>query len=230
MNNDIKTNDTKLAVDIDENELVQFQTRYKDERNAHKRDLSLIFDVWFSQVCVVWNEALNNYDNHIRWTHDQLYQLLVGLNTHLSLRDALILSAMREIPMESLITLITEPMTRNSSELVRMTLLEVFEDNSVRPDIERVMCAIHIISDLEKITPQSFSAGLLSMKAYWLWWLGRINEAWKVNMEALSIDDKYPLSRIIFSALEHDIYPAWCRERLRKTVTTSDKASDEKSS
>lgn len=188
--------------------------RYEQDYIDSKRDAespSELFTDWFAAICVLWAMALHHCQRRIEWSEDQLYKAIVGLNTHLSLRDAFILTAMEEIPLRSILTLVTHPWREFSSELVKHSLIEIFENPDATPQRDRIECAIDLLQQLKVDFDEQYNVCIYAMTAYWRWWMGDIDEAREMNDRALSIDQDYSLSRIINTVLIHELYPAWYR-------------------
>ncbi|MDF7664068.1 DUF4192 domain-containing protein [Bifidobacterium sp. ESL0763] len=165
---------------------------------------------WLDEPFAQWNENLER--GRARMGRECACRLVVAMADALAARDALILSLVGGLRGEgataTMLGCATHPHEPDNVRLLYRGLDRAFNDASLRPDARRLRAGIGMLRDLAARAPGRFRVQPLCVVAYTLWWLGE-DEAGGYARLALERDGSCVLARIICSAIEDEVCPAW---------------------
>ena len=165
-----------------------------------------------SEAFLIWMDALEqaSVKNDEPWRvgvtrtecsldRDTVIRITVGMGEMLSIRDALLISAIvdeQRASREFLMDFAERPKQPINAQRLEQLLSDAFHDPSARPDMKRCDQAINMLFDII---------------SYIMWWMGQ-EGAMAAAISALAIDDQCSLAAIVCSAVERHIGPAWTSE------------------
>ncbi|MDF7664795.1 hypothetical protein [Bifidobacterium sp. ESL0745] len=164
-----------------------------------------------------FGEWCDNLCNHVHiMSKDHAMQICVAMADMLSARDALIMSLVAayqaNVGTKAMLDLAAEPHDpANVIHLYRL-LDRAFNDGDCSPDFTRCACGIDMLVGMAKLVSGRFEVQPLTAAAYGSWWMGS-DDAIDYAQRALSLDEQCTLARIICSAINQDLQPAWRIER-----------------
>lgn len=136
---------------------------------------------------------------------------VIAMNESMAMRDSLLLSIVSNLTWDELIQVGVYPSRSQTARLVASTLGEVFHSHRTHPDPRRILLSQKLLNCIQGAVPQALSAQPDAMLAYVDWWAGEYHDALKFARMAIDADPSCTLPTIIIRAVEHGVYPAWCR-------------------
>lgn len=164
-----------------------------------------------------FGEWCDNLRDHVHtMSKDHAMQICVAMADMLSARDALIMSLVAacqtNIGAKAMLDLAAEPHDpANVIHLYRL-LDRAFNDCDCSPDFTRCACGIDMLVGMAKLVSGRFEVQPLTVAAYGSWWVGS-DDALDYAQQALSLDEQCTLARIICSAINQGLQPAWRMEQ-----------------
>lgn len=201
--------------------IAQRQADFMSERMTNPNSEPEIIHRWLSDVCLEWMHMMNAPYDEVQekvetsveapqWSEDEYYRFIVGITKYLAFRDAIILTAMRNLPEAMTLDFLRHPTHRRSTMLVHEILASLINDVNAQPDSERLSRCMDILDAIKILVPEKYHAPFYGIQAYLLWASGEFSKALTANKHALNQDRNYTLSLITGKALDKKIYPAWC--------------------
>lgn len=168
-------------------------------------------DKWFAPLMDRWNGLLSRDEGG--FSHEERVTLAVLATEYLSMRDALILAALREMGGGEL-TCCTPGRIRWSR---RPWSRANCHGRSRTPTVSRTCGAGgRATALLESVTadaPDGYEAQPMAACAYLMWMADRSTVAAVRALKALALDDDCSLATLVLAAGEHGIRPAWAGRR-----------------
>lgn len=165
---------------------------------------------WLDEPFSKWNESLAHGREGL--DHDCACKLVVAMADELAARDALILSLVGDLRGEkatrTMLRCATHPHDPGNVLMLYRRLDRAFNDATLRPDSGRCKTGVDMLLDMASRSPGRFCVQPLCVVAYTLWWLGD-GEAGDFARRALEHDGSCVLARIICSAVDDGLCPAW---------------------
>ncbi|WEV66333.1 hypothetical protein [Bifidobacterium sp. ESL0764] len=165
---------------------------------------------WLDAPFCEWNENLCNHVHSM--SASNALAICVAMADMLSTRDALIMSLVgatsTEIGVKAMLDLAAEP--HDPANVIRLYRLldAAFNDAEASPDLQRCACGIDMLVDMSTLVCGRFEVQPLTVAAYGSWWVGS-DDALDYARQALRLDGQCTLARIICSALDQGLRPAW---------------------
>ncbi|WEV58453.1 hypothetical protein OZX67_06395 [Bifidobacterium sp. ESL0728] len=165
---------------------------------------------WLDAPFEEWNDNLCNHVHNMSKPH--AVAICVAMADMLSSRDALIMSLVgathAKIGVKAMLDLAAEP--HDPANVIRLYRLldAAFNDAEASPDLERCSCGIDMLADMSGMVCGRFEVQPLTVAAYGSWWVGS-DDALDYAREALCLDEQCTLARIICSAINQGLRPAW---------------------
>ncbi|MCO6558382.1 MAG: hypothetical protein J6575_02945 [Bifidobacterium sp.] len=165
---------------------------------------------WLNEPFGEWNENLCNHVHSMSKPH--ALAICVAMADMLSSRDALIMSLVgaknAKIGVKAMLDLAAEP--HDPGNVIRLYRLldAAFNDADASPDLERCTCGIDMLVGMAGQVCGRFEVQPLTVAAYGSWWVGS-DDALDYATEALCLDEQCTLARIICSAINQGLCPAW---------------------
>ncbi|WEV63506.1 hypothetical protein [Bifidobacterium sp. ESL0732] len=185
--------------------LAQRLQEYKMEKGIAKANRE-----WLNEPFCEWNENLCNHVHSMSQSH--ALAICVAMADMLSPRDALIMSLVgaksAKIGVKAMLDLAAEPHEPGNVIRLYRLLDAAFNDADASPDLERCTCGIDMLVDMARLVCGRFEVQPLTVAAYGSWWLGS-DDALDYACEALCLDEQCTLARIICSAINQGLRPAW---------------------
>lgn len=167
---------------------------------------------WLDGPFSQWNESLVH--GHKELDHDCACKLVVAMADELPVRDALILSLVGELKgadaTKTMLRCATRPHEPANAKVLYRRLDRAFNDPMLRPNLKRCRDGIDMLLDMISRSPGRFCVQPLCVVAYTLWWLGDA-EAGDFARRVLEHDGSCVLARIVCSAVDDGLCPAWRR-------------------
>ncbi|WEV73490.1 hypothetical protein OZX74_06010 [Bifidobacterium sp. ESL0798] len=165
---------------------------------------------WLDAPFCEWNDNLCNHRH--RMSKPNATAICVAMADMLSPRDALIMSLVgatnAKVGVEAMLDLAAEP--HDPANVIRLYRLldAAFNDADASPDLERCTCGIDMLADMAAMVCGRFEVQPLTVAAYGSWWVGG-DDALDYARQALCLDGQCTLARIICSAIDQGLRPAW---------------------
>ncbi|MDF7641117.1 hypothetical protein PT279_05875 [Bifidobacterium sp. ESL0784] len=165
---------------------------------------------WLDAPFGEWNDNLR-HDVH-SMSEPHALAICVAMADMLSARDALIMSLVgatnAKIGVKAMLDLAAEP--HDPANVIRLYRLldAAFNDADASPDLERCACGIDMLADMAETVCGRFEVQPLTVAAYGSWWVGS-DDALDYARQALCLDEQCTLARIICSAIDQGLRPAW---------------------
>ncbi|WEV46134.1 hypothetical protein OZX62_06650 [Bifidobacterium sp. ESL0690] len=165
---------------------------------------------WLDEPFEEWNDNLRNHVHSMSEEH--ALAICVAMADMLSSRDALIMSLVganqAKVGVKAMLDLAAEP--HDPANVIRLYRLldAAFNDADASPDLERCVCGIDMLADMAQLVCGRFEVQPLTVAAYGSWWVGS-DDALDYAREALCLDEQCTLARIICSAINQGLRPAW---------------------
>lgn len=168
-------------------------------------------DKWFAPLMDRWNGLLSRDGGG--FSHEERVTLAVLATEYLSMRDALILAALREMGGGELHMLYARPHSMESAAVVTCELSWAFKDADCQPDMRRWGRATALLESVTADAPDGYEAQPMAACAYLMWMADRSTVAAVRALKALALDDDCSLATLVLAAGEHGIRPAWAGRR-----------------
>ena len=205
---------------MDMNDMVDTRTagtglakRVRDGFRQDRRELGpeKAADKWFAPLMDRWNGLLSRDGGG--FSHEERVTLAVLATEYLSMRDALILAALREMGGGELHMLYARPHSMESAAVVTCELSRAFKDADCQPDMRRWGRATALLESVTADAPDGYEAQPMAACAYLMWMADRSTVAAVRALKALALDDDCSLATLVLAAGEHGIRPAWAGRR-----------------
>ena len=205
---------------MDMNDMVDTRTtgtglakRVRDGFLQDRRELgpAQAADKWFAPLMDRWNGLLSRDGGG--FSHEERVTLAVLATEYLSMRDALILAALREMGGGELHMLYARPHSMESAAVVTCELSRAFKDADCQPDMRRWGRATALLESVTADAPDGYEAQPMAACAYLMWMADRSTVAAVRALKALALADDCSLATLVLAAGEHGIRPAWAGRR-----------------
>ena len=128
-------------------------------------------DKWFAPLMDRWNGLLSRDGGG--FSHEERVTLAVLVTEYLSMRDALILAALREMGGGELHMLYARPHSMESAAVVTCELSRAFKDADCQPDMRRWGRATALLESVTADAPDGYEAQPMAACAYLMWMADR---------------------------------------------------------
>ena len=157
-------------------------------------------DKWFAPLMDRWNGLLSRDGGG--FSHEERVTLAVLATEYLSMRDALILAALREMGGGELHMLYARPHSMESAAVVTCELSRAFKDADCQPDMRRWGRATALLESVTADAPDGYEAQPMAACAYLMWMADRSTVAAVRALKALALDDDCSLATLVLAAGE----------------------------
>ena len=189
------------------------QTAEEFARARERHDWREIAGEWFEDPVRRWIGTLDA-DGEPEDDMGDAIILAVGMREFLSLRDVMLVAAIRgeraDFTADRAIDFLKRPMMRNNVRWMEDMLAETFH-GSQAPDRQRCMKAVDLLLALIGRLDggnDGCQAQPYATVAYILWWLGD-ERALPMAVRAPACDEGCALAVIVASAIHRGLYPDW---------------------
>jgi hypothetical protein len=142
--------------------------------------------------------------------------LMVAMNQSMSVRDALILSLVGDLYGEQGKTIMSDfianPHDAANVRLLYQTLSAAFNDDAIHPDFDRCAYGLSMLDPMTEMSFRRFCVQPCCVVAYGLWWVDDPS-ARVYATRALDQDGECVLAKVLLSAMDKGIRPAWAQAR-----------------
>ncbi|KFJ07500.1 DUF4192 family protein [Bifidobacterium tsurumiense] len=196
---------------VDEEEMQELMEQLRAQRRAHGMAIADI--QWVSTAFEQWRSGLTRHVQAL--DRASIAALAVGMAQSLAVRDALIVSMVASktarLP-NTMKRFVSRPHDSRNARLMCHLLDEAFNSVENKPDDEICKAGMTMMDAIVDTVPERYGVQPLAVVAYALWWM-QDEQADSYARHALALDPRCNLASIVVQALEHGIYPAWCRQK-----------------
>lgn len=154
-----------------------------------------------------WHAYLDKPDTFDDATRQDMFdRMAVGIHETLSIRDMLIVDALKP-NMRSLEGFATAPHDPRNVRRMYRTLGEIFNSTDERYDTHHLTHVAECLQRMAESQQVEYQAQPYAMAAYLEWSANRPTQATRLARKALAIDGKLTLAAIILSAINNNVKP-----------------------